>query len=270
MMPSNPGVPPSSPENCRIRSVAYSDISALTTLAIAALDEDNLFNYNFPYRKQFPDDCYESWHSIFTSWLYEPHTAFLCAESIQEGAWVLVGFARWDLDNTAILQYASEQPDQRTHIIQDGWSEMLWRNFSTVRTYASTILPYLIPPLQRRHANQKHIATFKATVAQTDSLFWDSLTGKFPNNVRITALAVHPDSRRAGIGTALVTWGMAFIGACQDRLGAESDLVVGVEATQDGKPLYEKLGFREVGTEEMRDEDGNVRVRTWIMVRESN
>lgn len=267
-MPYNTGNLPFLPENFRIRAVAYSDISALTSLAITALDEDNLFNYNFPYRQEFPEDCYKSWHAIFTSWLYEPHTAFICAESAQQGAWVLVGFARWDLDNNAILQYAREQPYQHTHLVQDGWSEMLWRNISTFRTYASTILPHLIPPLQRRHANQKHIATFRETVAQTDSLFWDSLTGKFPNNVRITALAVHPDYRRTGIGTALVTWGLAFIGAYQARLGAESDLVVGVEATQDGKTLYEKLGFRELGTEEMRDEDGIIRVRTWIMVRE--
>ena len=39
-----------------IRPAKPSDIQQVTALAIEALDSDDLFNYNFPRRKEFPDE----------------------------------------------------------------------------------------------------------------------------------------------------------------------------------------------------------------------
>lgn len=116
-----------------------------------------------------------------------------------------------------------------------------------------------------------HLTTFRSTVAATDKQFWDRTTGKFPRNVRVTALATHPDYRRRGAAKALVEWGLSWVEASRAKMEGKGkgweDVVVGVEATKEGRCLYQNLGFEDVGLEELRDEEGEVRVKTWVMIR---
>lgn len=54
-------------------------------------------------------------------------------------------------------------------------------------------------------------------------------------NLVLSICFVHPDHRRRGAGTLLVKWGL--------EKADEMNLECFVESTDDGKPLYERLGF---------------------------
>jgi ribosomal protein S18 acetylase RimI-like enzyme len=56
---------------------------------------------------------------------------------------------------------------------------------------------------------------------------------------RLCWLAVSPKCQRTGIGRRLVQWGL-------DRCEEEGIPAV-LESSIPGKPLYEKMGFREIG-----------------------
>jgi ribosomal protein S18 acetylase RimI-like enzyme len=56
---------------------------------------------------------------------------------------------------------------------------------------------------------------------------------------RLCWLAVSPKCQRTGIGKRLVQWGL-------DRCEEEGTPAV-LESSIPGKPLYEKMGFREIG-----------------------
>lgn len=57
---------------------------------------------------------------------------------------------------------------------------------------------------------------------------------------RLGLLATSPKCQRTGIGKRLVQWGLD---RCEEE-GAPATL----ESSLSGRPLYEKMGFREVGT----------------------
>ncbi|OCL13298.1 hypothetical protein AOQ84DRAFT_372311 [Glonium stellatum] len=125
-----------------IRPAKSSEIQQITALAIEALDSDDLFNYNLPYRKEFPDHCRLAWYRTFESWLCIPRTQFLVAEVIQEssdendddgdgftydssyqGAKLepsIAAFAKWD------FHYAGKVSSPPGTIC-DSWSNWFWR-----------------------------------------------------------------------------------------------------------------------------------------------
>ncbi|KAL4899008.1 hypothetical protein BDW74DRAFT_171843 [Aspergillus multicolor] len=61
---------------------------------------------------------------------------------------------------------------------------------------------------------------------------------KFVPRVELETLCTHPDYQGAGVGSALVQWGVDVA----DRLG----MGVYLEATEVGRPLYEQFGFEVV------------------------
>jgi len=123
-----------------IRPAKSSDIQQVTALAIEGLDSDDLFNYNFPHRKEFPDDCHFAWYRIFESWLYIPRTQFLVAEEmpglldendndnrdfasdssqpVATSKPAILAFAKWD------FRYADKLPSP-PGTIPDSWSTWL-------------------------------------------------------------------------------------------------------------------------------------------------
>lgn len=54
----------------------------------------------------------------------------------------------------------------------------------------------------------------------------------------LNILFTHPDYRRMGVGTLIISWGLEQA----DRLGLECF----VEGTKEGKPCYERFGFKVV------------------------
>jgi ribosomal protein S18 acetylase RimI-like enzyme len=73
-------------------------------------------------------------------------------------------------------------------------------------------------------------------------------------------LTVSPSYQRRGLGNLLLSHGLAWA----DAAGQKTYL----EATAAGRPLYEKLGFREVDVME-RDLGGELGIgRNWAMIRE--
>jgi ribosomal protein S18 acetylase RimI-like enzyme len=73
-------------------------------------------------------------------------------------------------------------------------------------------------------------------------------------------LTVSPSYQRRGVGNLLLSHGLAWA----DAAGQKTYL----EATVAGRPLYEKLGFKEVDVME-RDLGGELGIgRNWAMIRE--
>ncbi|KAI9375185.1 acyl-CoA N-acyltransferase [Aspergillus egyptiacus] len=58
------------------------------------------------------------------------------------------------------------------------------------------------------------------------------------DDIVLEFLATHPDAQRKGVGKALLTWGMERADQLQRRIY--------LEATTEGLPVYEKLGWREL------------------------
>ena len=63
----------------------------------------------------------------------------------------------------------------------------------------------------------------------------------------LNILFTHPEYRRKGVGSLVMRWGLDHA----DKLGSESF----VEATVEGKPLYERFGFEVVDTNELHVEE---------------
>lgn len=62
-------------------------------------------------------------------------------------------------------------------------------------------------------------------------------------------LFTHPDHRRKGVGSLVMKWGLDHA----DRLGLEAFL----EATKEGKPCYESVGFKVVEKHDLHVEKKN-------------
>jgi len=92
----------------------------------------------------------------------------------------------------------------------------------------------------------------------------DLVTVPIPSSDRVSVLAllcVHPDHRRQGVGTELVQWGL--------RQAAALSLTVHLEASPEGLPLYQSLGFEVVETVVVRakDWDGGFERKYAVMLR---
>ena len=72
----------------------------------------------------------------------------------------------------------------------------------------------------------------------------------------LNILFTHPDFRRKGVGSLIINWGIEQA----DRLGLECFF----EATREGKPCYERFGFKvvEENTLHMEKEDPDKEWRT--------
>lgn len=87
--------------------------------------------------------------------------------------------------------------------------------------------------------------------------FVTSSTGVF---WKLSSLAVAPDFRTNGIGTALMQWDM--------QRAVEDQVLMIMSATEDGAFLYRKLGFRDAGEDRIfvtGREIGNVRCLDGIL-----
>ena len=82
----------------------------------------------------------------------------------------------------------------------------------------------------------------KAVLKRVEAMMDESFpSSDFPELWYLATLAVHPDYQRRGIGRKLVTWGV--------QQGEKEGVPVALEASLDGKRLYEKNGFQLVRTE---------------------
>src|SRR5262245_51388516 len=109
---------------------------------------------------------------------------------------------------------------------------------------------------QEMHTRDRWIEELTLDGGRRYSVFWDWVESRFPQESlwHLNAIAVEPEARRRGIGSALIEHGLALARA--DRVGA---------LLETGNPLnvayYEKFGFRVLDASEAPDEGP----RVWIM-----
>lgn len=131
----------SSKATLRTRAATSVDIPAITSLLISALDQDPLFNFNFPHRKEYPQDCFQSWQRILSTWVYEPWVAFLVAEIEEHEEWKIVAFARWSIQPDLVVW----DVEQTKLMNSSGWVEWGW-SMSTEYShclYISCLAPFI-------------------------------------------------------------------------------------------------------------------------------
>ncbi|KAK1246094.1 hypothetical protein MKX07_005163 [Trichoderma sp. CBMAI-0711] len=99
-----------------------------------------------------------------------------------------------------------------------------------------------------------------AFFAEMDRRWWDRFEGK--SHLYLKLLHTDPDHQRRGAGSLCLQWGTAEA----DRLG----LVSYLEASEEGRPLYEKFGFKEVGrvVVDLSKWGGTEPATAYLMVRE--
>jgi predicted N-acetyltransferase YhbS len=92
--------------------------------------------------------------------------------------------------------------------------------------------------LDRRDANPARMTAFRKAICKAKEEWFDKKFGE--SQMCLTTLATYPDYMRRGAGKALCEWGIKK--AVSDKLAA-----VTLFSSPMGKPLYTKLGFRQVG-----------------------
>ena len=84
----------------------------------------------------------------------------------------------------------------------------------------------------------------KAVLKRVEAMMDESFpSSDFPELWYLSTLAVLPEYQRRGIGRQLVTWGV--------QQGEKEGVPIALEASPDGKRLYEKCGFQWVRTENL-------------------
>lgn len=81
--------------------------------------------------------------------------------------------------------------------------------------------------------------------SKTEAILREEIYDRWSERWAMSLLSVSPDHWRKGVGRALTMWGL-------ERAKEEGgDMVVSLEASQDGRKLYEALGFAQVSWMDM-------------------
>lgn len=208
-----------------------SDLDAMTDLALAAMPDDPIFPYRYRYAKSYPEE-----HRKYTRMRYSEYLA-----NQQAGLYEII---LAEIDNNGEV--------------------------STPTIAAMTI--WLLPgtlsigpesaarePSQRLDCDPARVKAFRQKLGDCNIRWFDEVYGD-KQQLRLTILGTHPDYRQRALATKLVQWGIAK--------SEEERTPITLFASPMGKKLYNKLGFKEIGSEKIQVPGDEAFVNLLGMVRE--
>jgi hypothetical protein len=87
-------------QNSRIRQASPQDVDAVTALFIKCLDDEESWDYRFPYRHEYPEDHWKFAKSYVEFMLNEENEDFevwIVEVEEPESSWKAVALSMWDV-----------------------------------------------------------------------------------------------------------------------------------------------------------------------------
>ena len=259
-------VPPPSPSplpktnlspqhNYKIRYATYPhDLEQLVSLNFASFIDDPSFIIRWPGRHKYPDHFRGFLRRMSRQKLLDYNANMLVIEDPSSGR--IIAHADWHRRPLP----TSPTTNKNTTSSSSRSNSAVQKPPQKFHEYIESILLSLEDKiLLNRHlfpnpaADYTKIDMMRAQWTLTDATYWSS-----PGRVQqwhLDFLCVHPEYRRQGLGKMLVQWGV-------DR-AVEEKVVCGLEASGMGKGLYEGLGFRVLGVQDVFDDEGS---RGYVMM----
>ncbi|ODH46738.1 hypothetical protein GX48_07194 [Paracoccidioides brasiliensis] len=214
-----------------IRPLLAADLPDAASVVADAMLDDEVWQYLSPRRMEYYDNYRASFVRRLKIRLLTPGYVTYVAVAdppndiegftgqVQERGDKVVGYAAWVREGTS----PAARKWRRNNETIGCWLERSLQNIE--KKYIDTFNP-------DKSLDKVKLETY---ISATQDNFPSEL---FPELWYLATLAVHPDYQRRGIGKMLTSWGI-------EQARAEN-VPVGLEPSDKGLGLYEKLGFQEV------------------------
>ncbi|KAI0099731.1 acyl-CoA N-acyltransferase [Nemania sp. FL0031] len=220
-----------------LRPATPADVPRMVDIILTAMPHSLQWEYRFPYKKEFSED-----HHKYTTMLYEQ---FVDSKNVDWNPYVIELTSD---DDAGVVEVT--KPDEGNTLRQDSTpykeaivAVAIWDVSYINKRKDASYEPFSPPAYvvehggrNRRDCNPEHQAAFQRNGKQTKQI----LSKYGINQIHLQILATHPDHWRRGYGKMLCEWGM--------RKASQEGLVVSLSASEVGKNLYERLGFKNMGT----------------------
>ncbi|KAK4207236.1 acyl-CoA N-acyltransferase [Rhypophila decipiens] len=207
-----------------LRDATEKDLDDITRVHVEGFTEEPQVLYCYPWRHKYPED-----HWNWTKREY--------AEYLQQPSKYVVHVIK------------ASVPDQASGLgVTKPFGIAVWNIAVLTKSMAAD------PGLdQRRDIDKRRLEAFLEKAGQRfKTYFWGE------EQVNLSTLVVHPDFRRRGGGTMLITWGIKRA----ESKGWPATLC----ASPMGRFLYEHLGFQTIATEVVQVEGEEETLESTVMV----
>ncbi|PQE20516.1 Acyl- N-acyltransferase protein [Rutstroemia sp. NJR-2017a BBW] len=196
-------------QSSRIRQAGPRDIDAVTALFIKSLEDDENWDYRFPFRHEYPEDNWRQQKSYVEFMVDEENDNFevwILEVETSEGSWQAAALSIWD------VSYVNKRLHGPSYVIKQMVRVEGRRDAKPIRSAA-----FIDCALRVRQSNNEAFGI---------------------NQLYLRILGTHPDYRRRGFGSRLLKWGV-------DR-ATRDEVVICLMSTKSGYPLYIACGFKEL------------------------
>ncbi|KAJ5611891.1 Acyl-CoA N-acyltransferases (Nat) [Penicillium herquei] len=208
----------------KTRVATKSDLDEITRIHIEGFTEEPQVHYCYPLRHQFPEDHWKWTRKEYENYLLQPEK---------------------------FVVYVLEAPcESKGGVVYKPIGHAVWN------------MAVLTPPIEsdpeeseRRDANRARCEAFKKASSVRFKTYFAEWSGE---QVNLSSLVVHPDFRRHGGGTMLVSWGI--------QNAKEKGWPVTLCASPMGQLLYEHLHFEKIATEVVQVEGEDETLESTVMV----
>ncbi|KAH6964378.1 acyl-CoA N-acyltransferase [Fusarium avenaceum] len=214
-----------------IRISSLDQAEQLVDLACETFIDDYWFSLIVPGRLEHPDTFRKMWSSNFREAYGDKGSVILAAyredEDSEDGRGEFLAFAVWTRFGTSDVARSWQG---------DSWNKKVTRLGVMWDSFSKYLLRQTDPGVSIEATNE--VFSWMGSVKHLyPTEYWS-----------LAWLGVSPKCQRTGIGKKLLQWGI-------DR-SEEEQVSAALVSTEVGKPLYEKMGFREV-SDIPRDKSGN-------------
>jgi GNAT superfamily N-acetyltransferase len=219
-----------------IRQATHGDLEDLTWVLVASYPSDPIYPYRFPNRHLYPEDfvvhcrlkC-EEYLDTSTVHVYE------CPTINDPEKRRVVAFSVWDLQQPLQPGPLSSHHEKSK---KKGDSPLMHHRQQNADADSPTLANDATQTRSaRRDANFERMDAFRDACAAAKAGLFDSRYTR--GHLFLKVLLCHPDYRRRGIGSKLLIRGILR--------AAYDNLYTTLFSSPMGYPLYQKLGFKEVG-----------------------
>jgi ribosomal protein S18 acetylase RimI-like enzyme len=201
----------------------WSDLSVAATISSKAFRTDQFFRYICPRLEDYPDDFRSFMLRLHKKRILQvgavPYVAEI-DETDPAGMRKVVGIAIWKRTGTTERARAWQEPNSGYMKSLERWLQYFEEAYSAV--------------FIDRCADQKRVSEAYADI---DNMLPEDI---FDDYWQLQHLAIDPAFQRRGVGTLLTRWGV--------EQAREEGCCVALEASEDGKRMYERLGFQVIKT----------------------
>lgn len=221
-----------SKEEIFIRPAKWSDLGPTATISMVTYFHIPAVHYTFPHRYHYVLDVHRFFFQRDVGRFYDPRNISLVAVSRSEPN-IPLGFAHFIRLGSDAAARAQIYEKQTVSLRFKAWFWWAWFGiYNFIRPF--------------RCWDRANSLQYWAGQAADDSKHWGAKDRQ--NRWHVQSLVVRQDCQGMGIGSRLMDVVM--------RKAREENVVIGVEATPVGVPIYTKFGFRKLADYTLKLEEG--------------